>query len=72
MQNLPQCSRSFFETHTSEQQNQSERKAEEYIPKYNNFMFNEKDCFRILVKNDRNETHEFYVLYFNSEVEETC
>jgi hypothetical protein len=57
----PQASKTIFETHTSNQQNESEKNAEQNIPKYNGFTYNEKDRFNILVKNNLFETGNFYI-----------
>jgi hypothetical protein len=57
----PLNSSTFFETHTSNQQNESEKNVEEQIPKYNDFSYKEKECFKILVKNSQNDIGNFFI-----------
>jgi hypothetical protein len=57
----PANSSAYFETCTSDQQMESEKNAEDYIPKYHGFSYIEKEGFKISIKNHQNGIGNFYI-----------
>jgi hypothetical protein len=66
-ENPPPDSKTYFETHSSNQQKESEKNAEQHIHKYSGFTYKEKEngSFKILVKNHQNQSGNFLIIKGN-------